>query len=484
MVLQSLQGLPAFIAYFCLATVLVIAFLLIYTRITPMNEFELIRKNVPGAAIALGLSLFGFSLPLASAIAHASDLVDCAVWGVVAIIVQIIIVQPVILVQPVLQPRLIVKPAAIPRIQRTFAVAEPYVCAIGGAGNARRLRQYRPFYRGRSYVRRLMRRISCEERPDWCARAEEIGFDFHTLDGRRYWDERAYYAFTLEEIEQDLEAPTAELEEMSRELVARIIADERLMRRLAIPVRFWNWIARSWKKSEPSLYGRFDLRYGGDGPAKLLEYNADTRTSVLETGVFQWMWREQSVERKALPKDADQFNSLHERLIQGWTEIGKSRPLHLAAMMDSPEDAGTIAYLQDCAHQAGLATTVLPIEDVGRNSTGQFVDDDDRQIELLFKLYPWEWMTREAFGASLPGSATQFVEPPWKMVLSNKGILPLLWEMYPDHPNFASVLRRRSESGDTRRLLRSQTALFPRRRQYRTHSQRSRHGQGRRTIRG
>jgi putative membrane protein len=73
-----------------LATVLVIAFLLIYTRITPMNEFELIRKNVPGAAIALGLSLFGFSLPLASAIAHASDLVDCAVWGVVAIIVQII----------------------------------------------------------------------------------------------------------------------------------------------------------------------------------------------------------------------------------------------------------------------------------------------------------------------------------------------------------------------------------------------------------
>jgi glutathionylspermidine synthase len=280
-----------------------------------------------------------------------------------------------------------------------------------------------------------MRRISCEERPDWCARAEEIGFDFHTLDGRRYWDERAYYAFTLEEIEQDLEAPTAELEEMSRELVARIIADERLMRRLAIPVRFWNWIARSWKKSEPSLYGRFDLRYGGDGPAKLLEYNADTPTSVLETGVFQWMWLEQSVERKALPKDADQFNSLHERLIQGWTEIGKSRPLHLTAMMDSPEDAGTIAYLQDCAHQAGLATTVLPIEDVGRNSTGQFVDDDDRQIELLFKLYPWEWMTREAFGASLPGSATQFVEPPWKMVLSNKGILPLLWEVYPDHPN-------------------------------------------------
>ena len=160
--------------------------------------------------------------------------------------------QPVILVQPVVQPGLIVDAAAIPRIQRAFAIAEPYVGAIGGArsGNARRLRQYRPFYCCRSYVRRLMRRISCEERSDWRARAEEIGFDFHTLNGQRYWDERAYYAFKLKEIEQDLEAPTAELEKMSRELVARIVTDERLMRRLAIPVRFWNWIARSWKKSE------------------------------------------------------------------------------------------------------------------------------------------------------------------------------------------------------------------------------------------
>jgi putative membrane protein len=90
MVLQSLEGLPAFIAYFCLATVLVIAFLLIYTRLTPINEFELVRKNVPGAAIALGLSLLGFAMPLASAIAHAADLIDCAIWGVVALIVQII----------------------------------------------------------------------------------------------------------------------------------------------------------------------------------------------------------------------------------------------------------------------------------------------------------------------------------------------------------------------------------------------------------
>ena len=280
-----------------------------------------------------------------------------------------------------------------------------------------------------------MQRIASEERSDWRTRAEEIGFNYHTIDGERYWDEQAYYAFTRKEIENDLEAPTGELDGMCRELVAHVIADEQLMRRLAIPVPFWNWIARSWKNSDPSLYGRFDLRYDGKGPAKLLEYNADTPTSVLETGVFQWMWLEQAIERKVLPKGADQFNSLHDRLIQGWKEIGKGRPLHLTAMMDNPEDAGNIAYLEDCAHQAGLTTTVLPIEDIGKNSAGQFIDDDNRAIELLFKLYPWEWMMREQFGGSLAGSATQFVEPPWKAVLSNKGILPLLWEMFPNHPN-------------------------------------------------
>ncbi len=90
MVLQSLSGLPAFLAYFCVSAVAVIVYLLIYTRITPHDEFALIGKNVPGAAIALGLSLLGFALPVASAVAHAADIVDCAIWSLIAIFVQIV----------------------------------------------------------------------------------------------------------------------------------------------------------------------------------------------------------------------------------------------------------------------------------------------------------------------------------------------------------------------------------------------------------
>jgi putative membrane protein len=91
MLLQSLAGLPAFLAYFCTAFIIVLLYLYVYTRVTPHDEFALIRKNVPGAAIALGLSLLGFALPVASAIAHAQNLVDCAVWSVIALIVQIVV---------------------------------------------------------------------------------------------------------------------------------------------------------------------------------------------------------------------------------------------------------------------------------------------------------------------------------------------------------------------------------------------------------
>jgi glutathionylspermidine synthase len=280
-----------------------------------------------------------------------------------------------------------------------------------------------------------MRRIACDERADWRDVAERTGFAFHTINGERYWDERAYYAFTLEQIERDIEAPTAELDDMCRALVERAIADDRLLKVLRIPPAFWNWIAASWKRGDPSLYGRLDLRYDGQGPAKLLEYNADTPTAVFETAVFQWQWLEDAIERKLLGGDADQYNSLHERLIEGWRTIGKGRLLHMAGTLGAGEDAGTLAYLEDCAHQASLATAMLDMETIGRTPQGLFVDKKNVAIDLLFKLYPWEWMMREAFGRYLPGAPTQFVEPPWKAILSNKGILPLLWAMFPGHPN-------------------------------------------------
>jgi glutathionylspermidine synthase len=222
---------------------------------------------------------------------------------------------------------------------------------------------------------------------------------------------------------------------MCLELVGHAIDDENYLRRLRIQEAFWPLIAESWHRDESSLYGRLDLSFDGRGPAKLLEYNADTPTSIFEAAVFQWTWLEQAIERNIIPKRADQFNSIHERLIDAWKKVTAGSHVHLTGTIENAEDAGTLAYLEDTARQGGLATTLIDIEAIGWRDGGGFIDLDDRPMELVFKLYPWEWMFQDAFGAKLADAPTRWLEPPWKTILSNKGILPLLWEMFPDHPN-------------------------------------------------
>ena len=282
-----------------------------------------------------------------------------------------------------------------------------------------------------------MKRLTLRKRADWQAQVERLGFAFHTIDGELYWDEGAAYSFSLKQIEEDIEAPTGEIEQMCFAFVARAVADDAILTKLAIPPAHWDLIAESWARGDRNLYGRLDLAYDGEGPAKLLEYNADTPTALFEAAVVQWDWLEQAMDQTLISPGCDQFNSLHERLIAACRNLWPALPaqMHFAAMGDSVEDRGTVEYLEDCARQAGLVTRFVPIEDIGLLTDGRFADRDGRPISHLFKLYPWEWMFRERYGPNLRASGCRFVEPPWKALLSNKGLLAYLWEMEPGHPN-------------------------------------------------
>jgi glutathionylspermidine synthase len=280
-----------------------------------------------------------------------------------------------------------------------------------------------------------MRCHASTPRDGWRQKADELGFTFHSPGGEVYWDENRHYSFTLQQIEADIEAPTAELHALCLEVVARVVRSDELMRRLAIPANAWDVIARSWARHDRSLYGRFDFSYDGRGPAKLLEYNADTPTSLFEASVFQWLWLEDLKAAGQMPADADQFNSIHERLIAAFKRYELHTRIHFASVADNPEDEGTCAYLADCARTAGLVTDELAMLDIRRGRDGHFEDVAGRPIERLFKLYPWEWMFAEDFASALAGSSTRFIEPPWKAILSNKGLMVLLWELAPGHPN-------------------------------------------------
>jgi glutathionylspermidine synthase len=274
-----------------------------------------------------------------------------------------------------------------------------------------------------------MRRVDSTPRIHWKARVEAAGLTWHSGNAAAvYWNESAFYEFTSKEVEL-LESTTNELAGMTLEAAEHII-ENKLYQKLGIPENAVELIESSWEAEPPSLYGRFDLAYDGASPPKLLEYNADTPTSLLEAAVVQWYWLQD------LFPSCDQFNSIHERLIARWKELKPFLPgQHLdLCSIDDAEDGMTVTYLLDTAQQAGLAASIFPIDEIGWNGIN-FVGPDDRPLGAVFKLYPWEWMVREDFGRYLGKDGTIWIEPPWKMVLSNKGILPVLWELYPGHPN-------------------------------------------------
>ena len=91
MLTQSLAGLPSFLSYFAAAIGLFALFLLAYISITPYREMALIRAGNAAAAASLGGAILGFVLPLASAIAHSVGLLDMVVWGLIALVVQLLV---------------------------------------------------------------------------------------------------------------------------------------------------------------------------------------------------------------------------------------------------------------------------------------------------------------------------------------------------------------------------------------------------------
>jgi glutathionylspermidine synthase len=278
-----------------------------------------------------------------------------------------------------------------------------------------------------------MERLSVASRGDFAERAAALGFKFHTIDGQPYWTEGAAYVFTAAEIDA-LEEATAELERLCLIAVERVVK-EGLYRRFGLDDHAARLIDESWRRFDKNLYGRFDLSYDGSGPPKMLEYNADTPTALFEASVVQWEWLQ------SLYPTADQFNSIHEKLVDAWRRFGLAGPVHFACVRDHDEDRGTLDYLRDTAQQAGVETRFLFMDEIGW-AAPDFVDMEGEPITTLFKLYPWEWLLGESFAAHLHESGARFIEPPWKMLLSNKAILPLLWEMFEGHPNLLAASMR------------------------------------------
>ncbi|WP_294238029.1 glutathionylspermidine synthase family protein [uncultured Chryseobacterium sp.] len=274
-----------------------------------------------------------------------------------------------------------------------------------------------------------MKRTASPFRKNWEEKLEALGFGYHSLEGL-YWDESHYYELSMQEIDT-IEKATAELWQMCLEAVDYII-EKNLWHRFSIPEWFRNYIVTSWEEDHPSIYGRFDFGFDGKN-LKLLEFNADTPTSLYEASVIQWYWLQEMFPEK------DQFNSIHEKLVDYWKYLTKYMNPHYIyfASLTNIEDVTNVEYLRDCATQAGFETEFIPIQDIGwAEEIKEFIAGDGSIMDYIFKLYPYEWILEDGFGEKQVenGFRSQWIEPAWKILLSSKAILPVLWEMYPDHP--------------------------------------------------
>lgn len=284
-----------------------------------------------------------------------------------------------------------------------------------------------------------MRRLAQTPRAGWRQTVESQGMVYPTTvadDGTEtpYWWEEACYELSAREVDE-LESATETLHGMCLEAARFLVTGE--MGSLGLPEGSLRLAAASLDADPPSLYGRFDLRYDGTAPPKLLEYNADTPTGLLESSVIQWFWLQDT------HPDRDQWNSVHERLIAAWQDLGPrlTQPVWFAHHEDEPtgEEWMTVTYLQDTAQQAGLDTRGITVGQIGYNEAANyFVGEGAEIMRTCFMLYPWEDMLAEPFGRWVeprpnPMWGTTWLEPPWKVVLSNKALLAALWHLYPGH---------------------------------------------------
>ena len=288
-----------------------------------------------------------------------------------------------------------------------------------------------------------MKRIEFSPRNNWQATIEQQGFLFN--EGGNYWKEDAAYCFTESEV-LSIEKATNEIFSMCCEAVEYVIKRE-WYDRFHIERKYADLIRWSWQEDQPSLYGRMDLSVN-DGSIKLLEFNADTPTSLIESSVIQWYWM------KDVKPMADQFNSIHEKMlahykvIQGWM---KSNRMHFCCNEDSLEDLMTVKYMEDAAQQAGLDTRFLFMNQLNYDTQRNcFTDEQLEPIQTIFKLYPYEWMLGEEFAPELITTREQcwWIEPAWKMLLSNKMILCVLHELFPRSPYILPCQTTRPFSGD------------------------------------
>ena len=276
---------------------------------------------------------------------------------------------------------------------------------------------------------------------------EDIGMTWHTDEDGSDYITNDLVELSEAEAEAYYEAANA-LYDMYVDAAQHVI-DNQLYYELGISSNLVAMIEDSWDKDDWHLYGRFDLAGGIDGqPIKLIEFNADTPTSLFETSIIQWaMLKANGMD------ESSQFNNLHamlqdnfRRLITGddddaaFEELYAGQKILFSSVRDLAEDEQTVRYLQSVASEAGFYSDFCYLDEAGFIDREGVFNRDKELADYWFKLFPWEdiatdelELTRILEKIALHGN-TRILNPAYTLLFQSKGMLKMLWEGYPDSP--------------------------------------------------
>ena len=303
----------------------------------------------------------------------------------------------------------------------------------------------------------LMQRHSLNPRPDWREKVEEIGLTYHSHEEGPYWDESACYELTArggERARSRRQHAASPLHRGGRGGASKT-AGGRAWAFRTPPSRAF--CARGSATTSASTGGSISASTAA--AARSCSNTTPTRRPRWSRpSVAQWFWLQE------LHPDADQFNSIHERLIEAWRRWAGST-IHFSSVKEHPEDEQTVLYLRDTCEQAGVETRSVYIEDIGWDAAANSVSwiSTATRSNVAFKLYPWEWLWHEEFGPHLAvGPPFSSSSRRWKMLLSNKGLLP---HSVGAVSRITRTCSRPTRRRAARRALRPQTQAEPRRQQ-------------------
>jgi len=275
---------------------------------------------------------------------------------------------------------------------------------------------------------------------------ESIGFYWHTDKDMSSYIDNKIVAITPTEAQNYANAAN-ELYDMFIE-AGQYVIDNNLFHELNIPFNLVELIKESWENDVHwHLYGRFDLAGGIDNkPIKLIEFNADTPTALFETSIIQW-----ALLKANNLDESEQFNFIYEALrdnfkrlvtlqedISNFNNIYENWKILFSSIRGNIEEENTTKLLMNIAKEAGWNVEFAYIDEVGFDDEGIFYNDI--QYEFFFKLIPWENIAIEE--PELCDILTNIVKnkqaiilnPAYTLLFQSKGILKILWDLYPNHP--------------------------------------------------